>query len=92
MPSYTVKGISNALLDRLRNSAAENRRSLNQEIIRLLEDSVGPEGEGSVSPGWASPDWHEFARQADLLRERLRQRHGTLPDSTVLIRDARDDR
>lgn len=37
MPSVTLKNIPHDLLDRLRKRAAGERRSLNQEVIHLLE-------------------------------------------------------
>jgi plasmid stability protein len=42
MSSLTIKGISEELLDTLRNRAAQHRRSLNSEVLSLLERSVGP--------------------------------------------------
>jgi len=42
MASLTIKGISDELLERLRLSAERNRRSLNSEVLQLLERSVGP--------------------------------------------------
>ena len=40
MPSLTIKGIPEELLARLREVAAEHRRSLNSEVIYRLERSV----------------------------------------------------
>ena len=40
MPSITVKNIPAELYDRLKQSAAANRRSLNSEIITLIEQGV----------------------------------------------------
>jgi plasmid stability protein len=40
MPSLTIKGIPEDLLDRLRQSAAAHRRSLNSEVLVRLERSV----------------------------------------------------
>jgi antitoxin FitA len=42
MASLTIKGIPDDLLERLREVAAENRRSLNSEVIYRLERSVEP--------------------------------------------------
>lgn len=39
MPSVTIKGISEKLLKELRESARRHKRSLNSEIIKILEDS-----------------------------------------------------
>ena len=48
MPSITLKNLPSHLLDRLRERAARERRSLTQEAIYLLELGLGCEGpEGS---------------------------------------------
>jgi plasmid stability protein len=39
--SLTIKNLPPALLDRLRRRAADNRRSLNREVIASLESTVG---------------------------------------------------
>lgn len=86
MPSITIKGLSQDLLESLRERASGNRRSVNQEIIALLESAVRP----AAAP--PAPDWGAFAAEASVLRERLRERYGTVSDSAPLIRDARDER
>ncbi len=40
MPSITVKNIPSDLYERLKQSAAENRRSINSEIIVCIERAV----------------------------------------------------
>ncbi len=40
MPTITLKGIPNDLYERIKQRAAEHRRSLNSEIIVCLERSV----------------------------------------------------
>jgi len=42
--SFTVKGIPDELLDRLRSRAVRERRSLTQEIIHLLESALSGQG------------------------------------------------
>src|SRR5690606_27771561 len=85
MPSMTVKGMSDALLAALRARAAANRRSVNQEIIVVLEGAV-------ASPAPTAGEWSDFRARADALRERLRGQYGTQSDSAELIREARDER
>lgn len=41
MASLTIKGIPDDLLDRLRKRAEQHRRSLNGEVLHLLERSTG---------------------------------------------------
>lgn len=42
MANITIKDIPPELHQRLKERAARNRRSLNSEVIRCLEDAVGP--------------------------------------------------
>lgn len=42
MASLSIKGIPEDLLDELRRSAERHRRSLNSEVLHLLECAVGP--------------------------------------------------
>jgi len=59
MPSITVKSIPDDLYERLKQSAAEHRRSINQEIIIRLEHALLVR---RVSP-------EEFLARADVLRK-----------------------
>jgi hypothetical protein len=61
MPSLTIKGISSELLDGIRRSAEENRRSINSEVLLLLERAVGR----------APIDAGEFLARVRARRERL---------------------
>jgi plasmid stability protein len=61
MRSFTVKSIPDALYERLRRSAAENRRSINREVIVCLERALGHE---RVDP-------RTRLARIDALRERL---------------------
>jgi plasmid stability protein len=40
MPNLTIKKIPKKLYDRLKKSAAENRRSINSEILVVLENAL----------------------------------------------------
>ncbi len=40
MASLTIKNIPDDLLERLRQKATSDRRSLNQQILRLLENAL----------------------------------------------------
>lgn len=44
MASLTIKGIPDDLLDHLRRRAEQHRRSLNSEVLHLLEGSIGSGG------------------------------------------------
>jgi plasmid stability protein len=75
MPSLTIKNLPEQLLEGLREEAAMNRRSLNQEVIARLENSV------------ARP----AARDARALLERIRALRGRIqsPVDDALLRRAR---
>jgi hypothetical protein len=60
MPNITVKSIPSELYDRLKQSATENRRSVNQEIIVCLERTLLAK----------KPDSAAFLARVDDLRER----------------------
>lgn len=59
MPSITVKGIPEDLYEKIKESAAEHRRSINKEIIACLERSLLAR---RIEP-------MEFLARADILRE-----------------------
>ncbi|MEP6834462.1 MAG: Arc family DNA-binding protein [Gemmatimonas sp.] len=44
MPTITLKGLPDALHERLKQQAAANRRSLNSEVIVCLERAVATHG------------------------------------------------
>lgn len=62
MANLTVKGIPDEVLDSLRRIAEANRRSLNSEVLLLLERTVGR----------APLDPDEFLSRVRARRERLR--------------------
>ncbi|MCC6488053.1 MAG: Arc family DNA-binding protein [Candidatus Hydrogenedentes bacterium] len=77
MPSITVKSIPAELYERLKQSATENRRSINQEIIIRLERTLLAT---RVSP-------EEFLARADALRKQ-----NTLPPlNDDLLRQAKSE-
>ncbi len=79
MPSLTIKSIPDDLLNRLRDSAEEHRRSLNSEVLHRLERSVGS---SSIDP------------EAFLTRVRRIQDRTNLPPLTdeLLERSRREGR
>jgi antitoxin FitA len=75
MPSLTIKGVPDDLMERLRRSAEEHRRSLNSEVIHRLERSVD---RPSIDP------------EAFLTRiRRLRERTNPPPLTDELLEQAR---
>jgi antitoxin FitA len=77
MPNLTIKNIPTPLLERLRETAERNRRSINSEVIRLLERSLAP----------VAMDPDRLLARARAVRER-----GRLPYLTDdALRAARDE-
>lgn len=62
MPTLTIKSIPEPLYDRLKQSAADNHRSLNSEVISCLERSLQSQ---RVDP-------EAFLARLDTLQRRLR--------------------
>lgn len=84
MPALTIRNIPEELLDDLRRLAKQEHRSLNAQALWSLE--------------YASQQSRNLARRSETVRrilkakEKIRRKHGVLPDSTPLIRQMRDER
>lgn len=61
MPNLTIKSIPDEIYQRLKHSASEHRRSINQEVIVCLERSLLSR---RVEPG-------AFLARIDALREKI---------------------
>ncbi len=59
MPALTIRDLSPEVLDRLRRRAAEERRSLNQEAIHLLDLALRAE---LLSPTAQAEAWFRLGR------------------------------
>ena len=55
MPSLTIKNIPDELLDRLREVAERERRSITQQVLYMLEEALSPEGRTTHS-AWGTDD------------------------------------
>ena len=82
MPSIQIRNISEEAYTALKARAKAERRSIQQEAAWVLETMLAVPG-GLRQPNWTG---------VDLIRERMAKRYGTLPDSTPLIRQMRDER
>ena len=81
MPSLTIRNLPDDLLERLRNAAAERRRSINAQALEWLSRASRQEH--------SAADCDRVLREVGQTRARLRPRRG---DSTRLIRAMRDRR
>ena len=61
MATITLKNLPDELHERLKKRAAQNRRSLNSEVIACLEDTAGME----------SKDTERFLAEAQALRKKI---------------------
>lgn len=78
MPTITLKNVPDALLARLRLRAVENRRSLNQEAITLLEQGT------SIQTNMGT--------ESRLARLRsVRDQHGLAPLTEDFLREAKTE-
>jgi len=76
MPDLLVRGVPENVVAALKDQAAQNRRSLQQELLLLLEESVRKDCSSAV-------------QSAALIRERLSGNGRSFSDSTEQIRDDR---
>jgi plasmid stability protein len=76
MPSFTLKGIPDDLYQRLKRSAKEHRRSVNSELLVLLECALAAR----------RVDVDAVLARADALRRRLR----VTPLTDAALRKAKD--
>ncbi len=80
MPTLTIKGIPEDLYERLKQSATAHRRSLNSEVLVLLESALQrPRRDPAV-----------ILARADALRERL-ERLNVPPVTEEFLRAAKDE-
>ncbi len=78
MPDVLVRGVPQSTLDSLKERAAQHRRSLQQELLSILEVAATPVLD-------RTPE-----QVAAAIRERLAQTGRVFGDSTPLIREDRE--
>ncbi len=79
MATLYIRNVPDALYHRLKERAKLNRRSIAQEVVTLIEDTV--------DKGKKPTDiWGAM----DALRQRIRARYGLFEDSSALIREDRE--
>jgi plasmid stability protein len=79
MTDVLIRNVPEPVVDTLKQWAAENRRSLQAEILTILEEMVDSRRRRE-----------RFIREADEFRMRLEQRGGQQSDSVDLIREDRE--
>ncbi len=71
MASVTLKNIPDPLLERLRERAASDRRSLTQEVLHLLEEALARPARSVASEDEARSQAHAWSRLAGRWRSDL---------------------
>lgn len=82
MPNLSIKDVPEELAAKLRERAAKNHRSLQGELMAIIE--------AAVQPAYAYPDAPSFAEAASRFHSRFPQ---TIPDplgSAAIVREMRD--
>jgi plasmid stability protein len=79
MATLTVRNIDDEAYERLKARAKAHRRSVTQEAAIIIERAL--EETSNPTAAW---------NQTDRVRERIRNRYGSFPDSTDSIRADRD--
>jgi plasmid stability protein len=75
--TLSIRKLDDALYDRLGLRAKRNNRSLEAEVREILSNAV--------------PGLDELNGDLRAFHQKMRSRHGELPDSTPLIRAMRDE-
>jgi len=76
MAQVLVRQLNDKVVDRLKKRAREHGRSLQSEVKTILEEAV--------------PDYEGAWRRIDALRKRLKRSGRKFSDSSILIREHRD--
>jgi plasmid stability protein len=89
--NLSIKGVPDALAQKLRERAARNHRSLQGELMAIIEDA-GNAGPAGTVPTIATRGTRRIEDIAAELRQRYPVTHADLPRGTDLIREDRDSR
>lgn len=84
MASLTVRDISEEVMQKLREAAAEERRSVNGQVIHWLEEAARRR--------MSLEERERLFSDIRTLREETLRRHGMGSDSAKVIRRMRDER
>lgn len=106
MPNLSIKSVPEALAESLRQRAARNHRSLQGELMAILEAAVLEVSSSSVPPYSSGGDWRDRLRaprqvaarrpgkDVEQLVAEMRRGHAeprAMPSSTEIVRAMRDE-
>jgi plasmid stability protein len=89
--NLSIKGVPEALAQKLRERAARNHRSLQGELMAIIEEAAS-EGQGAAPLTVPARGMRRIEDIAAELRQRYPAPHADIPRGTDLIREDRDSR
>jgi plasmid stability protein len=92
MPNLSIKSVPEELAESLRQRAARNHRSLQGELMAILEEAVAEAAAPSTSQITAerTASRPSFSEAAAAFRQRFSAPLGEKLDSTAIVREMRD--
>ncbi|MEW5788366.1 MAG: Arc family DNA-binding protein [Pseudomonadota bacterium] len=90
MPNLSIKSVPEALAESLRQRAARNHRSLQGELMAILEAAVSETPMLTTAPANQPPQTASFSQAASQFRNRFSKPLGAAMDSTAIVREMRD--
>ena len=90
MPNFSIKSVPEVLAESLRQRAARNHRSLQGELMAILEAAVNETPIPVTSPASQPGRTTSFSQAASQFRSRFSKPLGTAMDSTAIVREMRD--
>ena len=88
MKDFLIRGVPPWVHQRLQKVAEEENLSMNQLLIRILQEGLEIEKRKMEKEKREKEAFHRLRE----IRERLRRKYGKMSDSTKLIREDRDNR
>jgi len=96
MPNLSIKDVPEEVAEALRQRAARNHRSLQGELMMIIQQAVQSLGAEGQAPNSASPGWRRGTRTIEDLAAESRRRYPEpvrdLPLGVDIIRADRDSR
>ncbi len=82
MGTLYIRNVPDEVVERIRERAKRENRSMNAEIVRLLRSAVGEQ----------PVDYDALWKRLDRRAERLLREHGPFDDVVDVIREGREER
>lgn len=96
MPNLSIKDVPEEVAEALRQRAARNHRSLQGELMVIIQEAVGAGGARGLPPNWSAFDGPRGTRTIEELIEARRGKYPEpirgVPLSVDIIRADRDSR